>query len=58
MKKTFIAGCVAATLGIAGFNAYKTIKTAKLSDLALKNIEALADDETGNSNIGNIYMIR
>ena len=42
MKKTFIAGCVAATLGIAGFNAFETIENTNLS---LQNIEALADGE-------------
>ena len=50
MKKTFIAACIAASLGIAGFNAFETIETAKLSDLALKNIEALADGESVSSN--------
>ena len=49
MKKTFIAACVAASLGIAGFNAFETIETAKLSDLALKNIEALSETETMTS---------
>ena len=45
MKKTFIAGCVAATLGIAGFNAFETMPFTNLSNLALQNIEALSTDE-------------
>ena len=45
MKKTFIAACVAAILGIAGYNLYTTYAQSQLSNIALSNLEALADGE-------------
>jgi len=50
MKKKILSGVFAlALLATAGFGVQKSMKSdAGLSDLALSNVEALADNEIGN----------
>jgi len=50
MKKNILkATLVAAFALIAGFNVYNSQKPEGMSDLALANVEALADGENGGS---------
>ena len=50
MKKNILkATLVAAFALIAGFNVYSSQKAEGMSDLALANVEALADGENGGS---------
>lgn len=49
MKKTLLKATLVATFAlVAGYNLYnKSQKSYDISDLALNNVEALADDENG-----------
>ena len=54
MKKNIIKVALVAVVGlIAGINVFNAQKTDVLSDIALANVEALADDETGET--GTLY---
>jgi hypothetical protein len=54
MKKRILSGLFAlALLATAGFGVQKSVKSeASLSDLALANVEALAQNEDGNNSKG------
>ncbi|MFR3187655.1 MAG: NVEALA domain-containing protein [Phocaeicola sp.] len=48
MRKLIIKSAfVAAFIAVAGYAAYNTQKDAKMSDLAMANVEALAGGESG-----------
>ena len=52
MKKNFIkAAFVAAFASIAGYSVYTSQQKVEMSDLAMANVEALANDEDGNGNV-------
>ena len=54
MKKNIMKVALVAVVGlIAGINVFNAQKTDVLSDIALANVEALADDETGET--GTLY---
>lgn len=56
MKKKKLAAFVVAVVAvIAGYNIFLTKKTVTLSDLALVNVEALANDESGSGNTVTCY---
>lgn len=49
MKKKFIAAMIAVVVAVfAGYNIYQSQNTVALSDLALANVEALADGESSS----------
>lgn len=52
MKNLFSTMAVAATL-FAGYSAYNTHKEIKLTDVALANVEALAEEEVVQPDINN-----
>lgn len=45
MKKTFFSVAIIATVAIAGWNYQQNQQSVELSDLALENVEALAQYE-------------
>ena len=50
MRKLIIKSAfVAAFIAVAGYTAYNTQKDAKMSDLAMANVEALAGGESGST---------
>lgn len=50
MRKKILATMIVAVVAtFAGYNMYQSQKTATLSDLALANVEALAQNEAGSS---------
>lgn len=54
MKKIFYTMAVAATL-FAGYSAYNTQNSNELSDIALANVEALANNEGSDGNMVTCY---
>lgn len=50
MKKYILSIAVIATAAIAGWNYQQNKQSVELSDLALENIEALADNENSDIN--------
>ena len=51
MKKNILKATLVAAFGlIAGFNVYNSQKSDVMSDLALANVEALADDAESSEN--------
>ena len=61
MRKNMIKAAFVAAVGlIAGVNVYNSRKSVELSDIALANVEALADDEssvTCNSDKGDVCVV-
>lgn len=55
MKKIFLAVATVAVVAAAGWGYRQSKQTPKLSELALANIEALADNESGSSIVGDCY---
>ncbi len=51
MKKVIMITLIAAFAAFAGYNIYSGQKNDTLSDLALNNIEALANDESGGGTV-------
>lgn len=49
MNKKLFGTMAVATALLAGYNMYESSAEMKLSDLALANVEALANGENGNS---------
>lgn len=49
MRKILKLAFIAAFAAIAGYNIYSIQKTNDLSDLALANVEALAEGESGST---------
>lgn len=50
MKKIILSIAVIATAAIAGWNYQQNQESVELSDLALENVEALADNENSEAN--------
>ena len=51
MRKLIIKSAfVAAFIAVAGYTAYNSQKEVELSDLAMENVEALADEEWTDGN--------
>ena len=51
-KKLFSVLAVVAIVTVAGYNVYNAKSEVKLSDLALANVEALANGESSTGNTG------
>ena len=57
MKKNILKATLVAAFGlIAGFNVYNSQKSDVMSELALANVEALADDESVLLNAQEVLM--
>ncbi|MDR0538747.1 MAG: NVEALA domain-containing protein [Tannerellaceae bacterium] len=52
MKKYFLSGAMIITVALAGWNISKNNSENLLSDIAMENVEALADGEAANRNNG------
>ena len=57
MKKLIKYAFMAAAIAVAGYNVYKSQSVMNgMSEFALANVEALADDETSTGCSGTIYV--